>query len=143
MMLTINWSGHAVGENRRKEFSRRLGRAYPNPRYVAFKADLAWTIRLAALGVRLVAPRVTFLMDAPRLDVDALVKPVLDAVQESGLVANDRAVIGQGSERGRLRDDWRDPARGPHYLRIMITGELAGATTDAVSARHTRQEGRR
>lgn len=120
--FVIDWSGYAVGENRRKEFSRKLGRAYPNPKYAAFKADLAWTIRAAFPGVKMSSPRVTFLMDAPRLDVDALVKPVLDAVQMSGLVDNDKAVIGQGSDRANLRDDWKGEKRGPHFIRLTIEG---------------------
>jgi Holliday junction resolvase RusA-like endonuclease len=122
--LTVDWNGWAVGENRRNGYSRRTGRAFPNPKYQAFLKDLAWTIKLAAPGVELSQPRVSFLLDAPRLDVDALVKPVLDAVEASGVIVNDREIRKQGSERAALRlfGDWRGGRRGPHFIRLTIEG---------------------
>jgi Holliday junction resolvase RusA-like endonuclease len=127
MRIEIDWNGWAVGENRRKEFSRKMGRAYPNPAYLKFKECLAWYVRIASDGARLSAPRVDFLVDAPRLDVDALVKPVLDSIQLSGLVGNDSKVIHQASDRADLRRrlDWRGPRDGPHYIRLAIEGEEA------------------
>jgi len=79
-------------------------------------------LRLAAPGVRLRDPRVRFLVDAPRLDVDALVKPVLDAVAESGVIANDWEIVKQGSEPAPLRAGWKGPARGAHFIRLFIEG---------------------
>lgn len=124
MRIEIDWDGRAVGENRRKEFSRKLGRAYPNRAYQCFLNDLAWTIRAASSEI-LISARVDFLVDAPRLDVDALVKPVLDAVQRAGLMHNDSRVIHQASDRADLRhrQDWKGPRVGPHYIRLVVEGK--------------------
>ena len=129
--VVVDWNGHAVGENRRLCYSRRTGRAFLNPKYVAFRDDLAWTIKAAAMGRVDHAPRVQILMDAPRLDVDALVKAILDAVQVSGVVENDRAVVAQSSERAR-RGEWYGAGVGPHWLRIVI--EEARSLDDVLGA---------
>jgi len=98
--LGVTYVGRVAGANRRLGYSPFLRRAYPNPDYHGFLAELAKEIRKAMgwcppwpyplrppLSVKLRA-----LLPA-RMDLDNIIKPVLDALQLAGAVADDVGIV--------------------------------------------------
>jgi len=94
--LHVTYVGKVVGVNRRLAWSRRLGKAYPEKAYAEFKKALTWEIK-KAMGVcppwpYPISGPVEIKIDAvlpPQMDLDNIVKPILDAFQIAGAVAND------------------------------------------------------
>jgi Holliday junction resolvase RusA-like endonuclease len=126
MTLRVEWEGKAIGENRRLGYSRKLGRNYPNPAYQAFIRDLTFTIILEAQRRKL-HPRPLFRGEVcvrldmelpPRMDHDALIKPCLDALARSNVLADDYQVRRSELERTRIR------AKGqPTRIVMTVEGE--------------------
>jgi Holliday junction resolvase RusA-like endonuclease len=94
-MITATWRGNAVSDNRR--LIQRGGRWIANPAYKAFKEEMAWGLKGASYSwhkdssvVRVSVILRVFL--PPRMDVSAIVKAALDAVQLSGIVKDDNQV---------------------------------------------------
>ncbi len=98
MNLMVEWTGIAIGANKRLAVGR--GRIYSEPQYQRFIDDMAWTIKAQARGRQFPGRiRVDLEFEIPkRMDTDALVKPCWDAVQRSGLVADDN-LITMGSQQ--------------------------------------------
>lgn len=92
-MIIASWTGKAVSENDRLLPGR--GRWRANPAYKAFKEGVAWVCRIEQGGkspsegpvsVRL------FLELNPKMDAANVIKPVLDAIQLSRAIANDKQI---------------------------------------------------
>jgi Holliday junction resolvase RusA-like endonuclease len=100
-VTVVVYRGPVVGENRRLCYSRRMGRAYPNAAYQAFVKALAWEITFAMPCLRLHGEvEVRAELTLPRgMDHDALTKPICDAIQRSGLIANDHQIRASTMER--------------------------------------------
>jgi Holliday junction resolvase RusA-like endonuclease len=97
--LTFEYRGPVCGVNRRLDWSPRTGKAYPSRSYATFKRALALTIQRAMGG----CPPWPFPLDGPqlllldlglppRMDTDALIKPVLDALQLAGALTDDHQI---------------------------------------------------
>lgn len=84
------WTGRAISENRR--IAPGNGRFRVNEDYRAFRESLAWMIKPRAehfagpVCVRLI------LQLNPRMDAQNVIKPVLDALQDAGVLDDDRQV---------------------------------------------------
>lgn len=84
------WHGRAISENRR--LAPGQGRFRINEDYRAFRESVAWTVKAHAeafpgpVSVRL------FLELNPRMDAQNVIKPVLDALQDAGVLKDDRQV---------------------------------------------------
>lgn len=94
--FTATWEGEAVSKNenqRRGKVSGAVGRA----RYQCFIDGVAWTLRAAAgrdfepfagpVAVRLE------IACSSRMDHHNLVDPLMDALQRSGVLSNDRKAV--------------------------------------------------
>ena len=93
-MITAKWTGRATGSNRRLE-TNRYGHIYSSKAYKGFKKGLAWAIASArhhVIYLGHVRVDIDYLIAAAR-DIDSLTKPVLDAIQLSGLIRNDNMVV--------------------------------------------------
>ncbi len=89
------WEGKAVGENTRIEFSRTHGKGYPNTKYKAFKDGLAWMMRArmrVGLFETITGPVSVLITHRSNFDIDNLTKPILDALEDAGVIENDRNV---------------------------------------------------
>lgn len=99
MTLVVDWTGRAVGANRRLAVGR--GRVYSQRQYKAFMQSVALTVRAAAGRIRFrgeISVKLELWIH-PRMDVDALVKPCYDAIQASGITPNDNRIRGGGQFR--------------------------------------------
>ena len=89
--LIVEWRGRPVPINRK--FGVCRGRMHTTREYRDFVVSMAWTIFAAwreALTGRI---RVSLELCIPeRMDVDAVVKPCYDAIQLSGIVADDNQI---------------------------------------------------
>jgi Holliday junction resolvase RusA-like endonuclease len=92
-MILIHWTGQVVADNRKTTRTKHgvtvNRRAYAK----GYVESVAWTIRAEAPGVHLERPGlfVQFSLGAATDATNAL-KGLLDGVQASGLVANDRNI---------------------------------------------------
>jgi Holliday junction resolvase RusA-like endonuclease len=92
-MIKATWSGVAISDNRRLIPGK--GRMVANPKYTAFKKDMAWSIRMCNLGKQPIekSVRVWLYVSLPvRMDISAIIKAALDAVQLSGAIKDDNQV---------------------------------------------------
>jgi len=88
--MRVYWTGVAVGTNRRLIKGR--GRFIANPEYTAFKYSMAWELSLhKEVFTGPVSVRLTLELNK-RMDTDSVIKPCLDALQEAGVVKNDKQV---------------------------------------------------
>jgi hypothetical protein len=92
-VITVSWRGKAVSENRRHVL--RDGRLSASREYEAFVEELALAIMAEArrqAGVRIYESMslIAQLSIGPRMDGQNLLKPICDAIQRSGVLANDR-----------------------------------------------------
>lgn len=97
MTFSAEWEGLAVSKNenlRRGARSSAIGRA----RYQCFIDSVAWTLRAAAQKAKV--PQFTGPVSVrmeiscpPLMDHFNLVDPLMDALQRSGVLANDRNAI--------------------------------------------------
>ena len=109
-----SWSGKAVGTNKRLDTAR--GRIYRNAAYKVFLDDLAWTFA-AAGATRFERPVTVYIQEHVhgRRDVDSLIKPVLDALERSGVLASDNLVR-------EIRAEKQAKHGGPDRLYVEVTG---------------------
>jgi Holliday junction resolvase RusA-like endonuclease len=94
MTILVTYLGKVVGENRRLTVGS--GRIHRDGEYRQFINSLAMTARAAA-RCRHFGPeqRLQVLIKAvihPRMDIDNLIKPCLDALQQAGIIPNDNQV---------------------------------------------------
>ena len=89
--MTAYWEGRAVSENRRLMPGK--GRWYTSPEYKRFKTALIWTFAAAKTTTYLgkVYVRISVWL-RPRMDVQNIIKPVLDALQEARIIEDDKQV---------------------------------------------------
>lgn len=93
MMIKATWCGEAVSDNRR--LIQGKGRMVANPKYKAFKESMAWAIHSCNLGRMPTEKRVRvglLVSIPPRMDVSAIIKAALDAVQLSGVIKDDNQI---------------------------------------------------
>lgn len=130
-MIAAEWSGRVVGVNRRLMTTRR-GHIYAFAPYKGFREGLAWCVAAAAGGQRFdgpVAVRIVFTVDWRR-DIDSGVKPVLDALQDAGIVRNDLQVVRLVVEK------WLHPLGEQDRIRVEVEAvEAAVLAPTAGSAR--------
>lgn len=70
---------------------RRAGRRiHASPEYAAWKQEAAWRCRAQGLARIAGAYRLRLVLPATRKDPDNFVKPIGDALQAAGVIANDR-----------------------------------------------------
>ena len=94
--MWIRWRGKAVGVNRWLETNRR-GVMYKNPEYAAFQDELIYYLKLAKRGKKTMTGGVMVVLHFvvnPLRDIDSLEKPILDSLEKSGVIENDRQVVG-------------------------------------------------
>ena len=87
----IIWKGKAVSENRRLIPAK--GRWVTNPEYRAFKDSLIWTLK-AKHHEHLkgdIEVKITMWLN-PKMDAQNILKPVLDAIEQAGIIDNDRQI---------------------------------------------------
>jgi Holliday junction resolvase RusA-like endonuclease len=92
-MIKATWEGVVCSDNRRLLPGK--GRMIANPKYTAFKNDMALTISLDNLGKSPIEGRVFVILRChipPRMDVTAIIKAALDAIQLSGAIRDDNQV---------------------------------------------------
>jgi len=94
-MVKATWTGIAVSDNRRLMHTR--GRMIPNPAYIAFKEGMAWDLTgiKGGGGFCSMLGRVSVRLSCSlpvRMDVSAIVKAALDAIQLSGVILDDNQV---------------------------------------------------
>ena len=91
-MLCIEWTGKAVGVNKRLETTRKGG-MYPNPKYKAFKEELMWTIKKAWRKETITDPVTVHVDLTTAHDIDNLLKPCFDAMESVGVIENDKQIM--------------------------------------------------
>ncbi len=90
-MITVTWTGKAVSVNRWHVVRR--GRIAASREYETFIDSLAWVIRAETVGNQWEALDMTMQCEVvPLVDDHNLLKPVCDAIQRSGLLADDREI---------------------------------------------------
>ena len=110
-----SWSGKAVGGNRRLDTAR--GRIYRSAAYRVFLEELACTFGTVDPGAHFERPVTVYIQQHVngRRDVDSLIKPVLDALERSGVIASDNLV-----REIRVMRQAKDG--GPDRLYVEVTG---------------------
>lgn len=95
--LEVFWESHATSANRR--LGHGVRRDYPDPDYASSVDDLTWSIR-EKMGwcppwpYPIKGPvRVDLIIHTRRMDIDALVKPILDCLEKAGAIQNDNQVV--------------------------------------------------
>ena len=91
--IIASWSGKAVSENDRLLPGR--GRWRANPAYKAFKESVAWVLRIEQENMPPIKGPVCvrlFLELNPKMDAQNVIKPVLDAIQLSCAIVNDKQI---------------------------------------------------
>jgi Holliday junction resolvase RusA-like endonuclease len=96
-MIAATWTGKVVGCNRRLIMGR--GRMIANREYTAFVQDMARVLRQRPASKKVVTSVTLALTIPTRMDVDAIIKPCLDAIQCAGIVANDNEITRVTAER--------------------------------------------
>lgn len=93
-MIAIRWTGKAVGTNKRHTISRTSGHIINTRAYRTFLEDLAYTIREAAPGIRFEKISVVISVSVSNsYDHHNLHKPIMDAIEKSGLLGNDKNIL--------------------------------------------------
>ena len=116
MITILKWSGKAVTENRRLD-----GRFYANANYKAFLEHMIWIFKVQAAGIRYNYPDILMCVSVnSRVDHHNLHKPILDAIERSGLVDNDKNVGWV-----RMAPPERHPQGQDDKITIILTGEIA------------------
>lgn len=102
-MITVHWTGKAVSDNA-KTLKDSHGKRRNSGEYLAYRASVALTIRAQRPGVRLVRPglKVQFRLDAAA-DATNFLKGLLDGIQDSGIIVNDRDIAPVEVERSLRR----------------------------------------
>lgn len=116
-VVGFTWSGKVVGINRRSMIAKNQRRIMTRPEYQQFVNSIAWRIVLQ------LAP------DPPRLhgdvhvdytftsqhDCDAVEKPLLDALELSGVIENDRQVYSVHHRR-----PWKENRKADDELVVSV-----------------------
>lgn len=91
-MITVHWTGKAVSDNA-KTIRDARGIHRNSAEYLAYRSSVALTIREQRPGVKLEHPGmfVQFRLDG-HCDATNMLKGLLDGIQDSSLVANDRHI---------------------------------------------------
>lgn len=91
-MITVHWTGKAVSDNAKTVKDRR-GIHRNSSEYTAYRSSVNMTIREQRPGILLVRPGlfVQFRLEG-HCDATNMLKGLLDGIQDSGLVANDRHI---------------------------------------------------
>lgn len=91
-MIMVRWFGQVVSDNDKTERIRG-GRVKNTAAYTAFRQSVAWTVLAARGGMVMNRPGllVQFSLSAQR-DAQNCLKGLLDGIQDSGLVSNDRDI---------------------------------------------------
>ena len=124
-LFACTWTGNAVGINRK--IAVRRGRPCNSPEYKNFLDDLLWAFhreRVCALPDTIAVPvwvkRVEYVN--PARDHDSLTKPICDALELAGVVANDNLITRSPRELIAKKRGTLD----------VITVEVYAADTQAV-----------
>jgi Holliday junction resolvase RusA-like endonuclease len=92
MTFSFEWEGKAAGVNKRLMRSKH-GKFMLTPEYRAFKESLGWAINAAETPPDPLQGILTAdLHQVTNHDIDALQKPVLDALESCGVIGNDKQV---------------------------------------------------
>jgi hypothetical protein len=92
-MLSLKWTGKAYGKNQKSGYNSKTGQHFKNAYYKAFQDGMALLFRAQAKGKTFDFPDVIICADiGPTMDHHNLIEPVMDALQMSGVIANDRNV---------------------------------------------------
>lgn len=86
------WHGKAISANMR--LIRGNNRWVPNPRYKAFKQSLIWVLK-SKWGVDPIEYPVVvrlYIELNPRIDAQNILKPAIDAIEQAGVIKNDKQV---------------------------------------------------
>ena len=114
MITILKWSGKAVTENRRLD-----GRFHANANYKAFLEHMIWIFKVQAAGIRYNYPDILMCVSVnSRVDHHNLHKPILDAIERSGLVDNDKNVGWV-----RMAPPERHPQGQDDEITVILTGE--------------------
>jgi Holliday junction resolvase RusA-like endonuclease len=95
-VIKATWLGEAISDNRR--LIQGKGRMVANPKYRAFKAGMAWAIKMDTIGFPVfysITGRVSVILRCAiptRMDISAIIKAALDAIQLSGAIRDDNQV---------------------------------------------------
>ena len=92
-MIAVQWEGRIGGTNARLGKARD-GHMYATKPYEAFRDSLAWALTAERKGRTLTGPvavRIEYTVDEAR-DLDSGIKATLDALQDSGIIADDLQV---------------------------------------------------
>jgi len=90
-MIAVKWTGKAVSVN--KWHMVRAGRIYASNEYKQFIESLAWAIK-GESGCR-VYRKISLIIHVTlnnRMDHHNLIKPVCDAIEQSGIIMNDKNI---------------------------------------------------
>jgi len=103
MLIALHWTGRAVSENKRHALQYRRPRGSRgearrvyigvSQEYDAFKVGMAYVFRAQARGRTIKRPAARIQIGLPRgsqIDKLNLLKAIADALQLSGVIANDR-----------------------------------------------------
>lgn len=97
--FTFTYRGKLIGVNQRSALGRK-GRIVRSAPYARFIRSLVMAIATNCAPRNPLPPPVhASITFSSRHDVDGLLKPILDACEEAGLLANDRDVVKVSSER--------------------------------------------
>ena len=94
MKCSFEWTGKAVPINRRTLLAKGERRVMTNPSYQRFVDEMAWNIKAQCPATMFNGElvKVTYTQYG-RFDIDALEKPLLDAIERSRMIDNDRQVV--------------------------------------------------
>lgn len=93
MSLLLHWSGKAYTKNKKGSYNSKTGGHYKNHGYQAFQDGMVLMFRSQAKGRTFTHPDVMVITCLGRsMDHHNLVEPVMDALQMSGVIGNDRDV---------------------------------------------------
>ena len=93
-VVSVEWMGKAWGENRRLETNKH-GHIYVNPGYKGFQSGLIWLLMVHNLEKRTMDGSVRVHMDLTidkARDIDSLIKPVLDCIEQAHVIRNDNQI---------------------------------------------------
>jgi len=92
-MIIVKWQGYAASSNKRHTKSRTTGNIINMSIYRDFKINLSWAIKAAAGNV--CYDKLSVIINvcvSKRMDHHNLHKPIMDAIQLSGLLKNDKNI---------------------------------------------------
>jgi Holliday junction resolvase RusA-like endonuclease len=110
-MICAEWTGKAYGVNRRLD-TTRYGHVYTRADYKGFKQGLAWSLHEARKHCDDKLPYhgdvSVHIHMVVRHDIDACIKPVLDALELADVLSDDKQVrrllVTMDKKRGRVPD---------------------------------------